>query len=48
VSHAGADGNTFNISVGRNEGKNVTGKPGRKSDDNTEIDLKGIRRLGVK
>ena len=39
MSHAGADGNTFNISVGRTEGKKVVGKPRRKGDDDTEIDL---------
>jgi hypothetical protein len=44
VSHTGVDGNTFNISVGRNEGKKVAGKPRRKGGDDTEIDLKGIWR----
>jgi hypothetical protein len=42
VSHVGADRNTFNISVRRTEWKKVAGKPRRKGDDDTEIDLKGI------
>jgi len=44
VSHAVTDGNTFNISVGRTEVKKAAGKPRRKGDDDTEIDLKGIWR----
>jgi hypothetical protein len=32
VSHAGADENTFNNSVGRTEGKKVSGKPRSKGD----------------
>jgi len=42
VSFSGADGNTFNISMGRTEGKKLAGKPRRKGDDGTEIYLKGI------
>jgi hypothetical protein len=42
VSHSGADRNTFNISMGRSEGKKLAGKSRRKSDDGAEIHLKGI------
>jgi hypothetical protein len=44
VSHAGPDGNTFHISVRRTEVKKVAGKPRRKGDDDTKINIKGIWR----